>query len=118
MLGPGHCVVVVVDNEKGSQGWAGEAERSVVVVRERRGGGSREAGASSLPHPPPPMNSVVAGRGKEEAGSLAEEVGIGAEVHPPHLREAMPIGWSLCKDVSSLNNVYGFSKSDFPNLVL
>ena len=96
MLVQAHCVVVV-GNEKGSQGLAGEeAGRSVVLVREKRGGDNRGAGASSHPHPLPPMNSVVGGRGKEEAGSPAVEVGIGAEVmHPPHLREAMPIGWSL-----------------------
>ena len=83
LLGPGHCVVV--DNEKGSQGWAGEVEKSVVLVGERMGGDSRGAGASSLPPPLPPMNSVAAGRGREEAGSPAEEVGIGVEVLPPHL---------------------------------
>ena len=83
LLGPEHFVVV--DSEKGSQGWAGEVEKSVVLVGERMGGDSRGAGASSLPPPLPPMNSVAAGRGREEAGSPAEEVGIGVEVLPPHL---------------------------------
>ena len=85
-----------------------------MLEREKREGDSR--GASSLPHPLPPMNSVAAGRGREEAGNPEEEVGIGAEVHPPHLREAMPIGWSLCE--KCLNLVHGFSRTNSTNLVL
>ena len=92
----GHCVAVV-DNVMGSQGWAGEAGRSVVLGRERRGADNRGVGASSLPPPLPPMNPVAAGRGREEAGNQEEGVGIADEVPRPHPREAMPIGWSLCE---------------------
>ena len=95
-LEPGHCVAVV-DNVMGSQGWAGEAGRSVVLGRERRGADNRGVGASSLPPPLPPMNPVAAGRGREEAGNPEEGVGIADEVPRPHPHEAMPIGWSLCE---------------------
>ena len=89
LLEPGRCVA---DIEKDSQDWVGEAMRNAVSARERRGGDSQ--GVSSHPPLPPPKNPVVAGRGREEADILEEEVGIASEVHPSHPHEAMPIGLS------------------------
>ena len=118
LLGPGHCVVV--DNEKGSQGLAGEAGRNVVLGRERREGDSQGVGASSLPHPLPPTNPVVAGWGREGAGSQVEEAGIEDEVHPSHPHEARPIGWSLGEKVKIFQPVVRISKKRFhqPSIVI
>ena len=77
-------------------------------------------GASSLPHPLPPTNPVVAGRGREGAGSQVEEAGIEDEVHPSHPREATPIGWSLGEKVKIIQAVVWISKKKFhqPSIVV